>query len=76
MRKSFITAALLAAVAGSTLLSGTALAGGGSGTGGSGNNNCIPVGVNVLSGIGLLVGQGAAGAGSCSVDASGHGGNA
>jgi hypothetical protein len=61
------------------MFGGTALAWdgeGGAGTGGSGTNNCIPIGVNLLSGIGLLVGQGAASAGSCSVDASGHGGNA
>jgi hypothetical protein len=77
MIKTRIGVAILSAVAmGSVALGGVALAdSGGNGAGGTATNNCIPVGVNVLSGIGALAGQGVAGAGSCAATASGQGGN-
>ena len=77
MRKSFVAPALLAlAVAGSTLMGGWALADtGGAGTGGSATNNCIPIGVNVLAGIGVA-GHGSAAGGSCDASANGTGGSA
>ena len=78
MRKSFITASVLAlAGAGSVMLGGTAMAwdgGGGSGTGGTATNNCLNVGVPILSGIGIA-GTGFASGASCAATANGTGGN-
>jgi len=72
-------AVLVAGAAGSVALGGVALAwvgnAGGAGTGGTSTNNCVPIGVNVLSGIGVA-GTGAARAGSCDATANGTGGNA
>jgi len=41
------------------------------GNGGSATNNCVNVGIPILSGIGLLGGEGAASAASCSASANG-----
>jgi hypothetical protein len=84
MRKSFITAAVLAvASAGTVMLGGTALAdgccggggnSGGAGTGGTATNNCLNVGVPILSGIGVA-GTGSVTGASCNATANGTGGN-
>ncbi len=81
MSKTKIGAGVLAvASAGSAVLGGVALASGddsfaGSGVGGAATNNCLNVGVDVLSGIGLG-GSGAASGASCAAAANGTGGNA
>jgi hypothetical protein len=80
MRKSSVGVAMLAtATAGSAVLGGVALAWdgsqGGAGTGGTATNNCLNVGVPVLSGIGLG-GTGVASGASCSATANGTGGAA
>ncbi|MGQ0480575.1 MAG: hypothetical protein ACT4O0_06035 [Pseudonocardia sp.] len=81
MSKTKIGASILAtAAAGSAVLGGVALASGsdsyaGSGTGGAATNNCLNIGVDVLSGIGLG-GTGVASGASCAADASGTGGSA
>jgi len=88
MNKSIIAAGVLTlATAGSmTFVGGTALAcgsgcGGGSsdvggaGTGGTATNNCLNVGVPILSGIGIA-GTGAVTGASCTATANGTGGNA
>lgn len=56
---------------------GQAVAGnsGGSGTGGNAVNNCVNVGVPILSGIGVA-GSGSASGASCGASANGVGGNA
>jgi len=75
MRKSFVAAALLTVAVGSSLLSGTALAGeGGSGQGGSALNNCLNVGIPLIAGNGVL-GQGTAVGAACNASANGQGGN-
>lgn len=75
MRKTICAAILVAATVSTALLSGTALADeGGNGTGGSATNNCLNVGVPILSGIGVA-GTGSANAASCSASANGTGGN-
>ncbi len=48
---------------------------GGSGTGGTATNNCVNVGVPILSGIGIA-GEGSASGASCNATANGTGGNA
>ncbi|MBA2322568.1 MAG: hypothetical protein H0V92_00595 [Pseudonocardiales bacterium] len=48
---------------------------GGDGKGGTATNNCLNVGVPILSGIGIL-GQGDAGGASCNASADGTGGAA
>ncbi|MDQ2707536.1 MAG: hypothetical protein M3Z25_07810 [Actinomycetota bacterium] len=48
---------------------------GGDGKGGTATNNCLNVGVPILSGIGIL-GQGKAGGASCNASADGNGGAA
>jgi len=48
---------------------------GGSGTGGTATNNCVNVGVPILSGIGIA-GTGSASGASCDATANGTGGNA
>jgi hypothetical protein len=78
MSKTKIGVAALATVAaGSAALSGVALAGigsqGGSGTGGTATNNCLNVGLNLLSGLGIA-GQGTALAATCNATANGSGG--
>jgi hypothetical protein len=87
MRKASATAGLLAVVtSGSMLLGGTALAwhhhhhwwsddDGGNGKGGTATNNCLNVGVPILSGIGVA-GEGLAGGASCYASANGSGGDA
>jgi hypothetical protein len=81
MRKSTVGVAVLAtAAAGSALFGGMALAGGGNsfggaGTGGTATNNCLNVGVPILSGIGLG-GSGTASGASCTAIANGTGGSA
>jgi hypothetical protein len=79
MRKSSVVAAIVAAAAtGSAMLGGVALAAGdtgGSGAGGTATNNCLNVGIPILSGIGIA-GQGAASGASCAATANGAGGNA
>jgi hypothetical protein len=78
----------LVAAGSMTLVGGTALADcgcgggstvagntGGSGTGGTATNNCLNVGVPILSGIGIA-GTGAASGASCLATANGTGGNA
>ena len=94
MRKSFITAAVLAlATAGSmTFVGGTALAGGchegcggehhqsdedtgGAGTGGTATNNCLNVGIPIVSGNGVA-GTGSAPGATCNASANGTGGAA
>ncbi|MGQ0480576.1 MAG: hypothetical protein ACT4O0_06040 [Pseudonocardia sp.] len=87
MRKASIVAGSIAVAAmGSVALGGAALAGGGhhhddndsyagDGEGGTATNNCLNVGIPILSGIGLG-GQGTADGASCSADANGTGGNA
>jgi hypothetical protein len=66
------------------MLGGTALAGhhhhhhgnhGGNGYGGEATNNCVNVGVPILSGIGIA-GRGAANGASCDARANGFGGDA
>jgi len=79
MRKSFITAAVLGlATAGSVMLGGTAMAWdgdtGGAGTGGTATNNCVNVGVPILSGI-AIAGQASATGASCAATANGTGGH-
>jgi hypothetical protein len=74
MRKSFVVPALLALGVSSALLSGVALADtGGAGSGGSATNNCLNVGVPILSGLGVA-GTGTATAASCGATANGTGG--
>jgi hypothetical protein len=76
MRKTICAAILVAAAVGTSLLSGTALAdSGGNGTGGSATNNCLNVGVPILSGLGVA-GHGTATAASCDASANGTGGSA
>jgi len=78
MRKSSLATLVAVAAAGSTLLGGVALAAtdvGGAGTGGTATNNCLNVGVPILSGIGIA-GTGSATGASCSATANGSGGNA
>src|SRR5581483_8041177 len=48
---------------------------GGNGTGGTATNNCLNIGVPILSGIGIA-GTGAASGASCTATANGTGGNA
>ena len=48
---------------------------GGSGTGGKATNNCLNVGIPILSGIGVA-GTGSANGASCDASANGAGGNA
>jgi hypothetical protein len=48
---------------------------GGNGTGGTATNNCLNVGIPILSGIGVA-GTGSASAASCNASANGAGGNA
>lgn len=84
MRKASAVAGLLAVVtSGSMMLGGTALAwhhhwwsddDGGNGKGGTATNNCINVGVPILSGIGVA-GSGVADGASCVASANGSGGN-
>jgi len=74
-----LAAAAVVALAG-TGFSGVALAGGhenqgGNGVGGTATNNCLNVGVDLLSGTGIA-GQGTANAASCDATANGTGGNA
>ena len=89
MRKISVPAGAIAvAAAGSMLLGGVALAAdcdgpgggsggnqGGNGTGGKATNNCLNVGVPILSGIGVA-GQGQVSGASCDASANGHGGSA
>jgi hypothetical protein len=83
MRKSSVgVAVLVTATVGSAALGGVALAGGwgdtaigGAGKGGTATNNCLNVGVPILSGIGLG-GSGTASGASCSATANGTGGSA
>jgi hypothetical protein len=91
MNKSIIAAGVLAlATAGSlTFVGGTALAGGcgcegggshdsdtgGAGKGGTATNNCLNVGIPVLSGIGVA-GSGSATGAACNATANGTGGAA
>ena len=90
MSKTTIIASLVSVAAASSLtfLGGTALAwcgdgcGGGGGntggnaTGGTAENNCLNLSVlDLLNGIGALGGKGSASIGTCSADASAHGGN-
>lgn len=79
MRKSFgVTTLAAVAVAGSALLGGVAFAAGdsgGSGAGGTATNNCLNVGVPILSGLGVA-GTGTASGASCAASANGSGGNA
>ncbi|HJQ64913.1 MAG TPA: hypothetical protein VJ816_00980 [Gemmatimonadales bacterium] len=80
MRKAPVMAGLLAVVAsGAMLMEGTAIAGhhhhrGGNGYGGDATNNCINVGVPILSGIGIA-GSGHASGARCRASANGNGGN-
>jgi hypothetical protein len=75
MRKSFVAAALLTVAVGSSLLSGTALAGeGGAGSGGSAADNCLNVGIPLIAGNGVA-GQGTAVGASCNASANGTGGD-
>ena len=48
---------------------------GGNGTGGTATNNCVNVGIPILSGIGII-GSGSATGASCNASANGTGGNA
>jgi hypothetical protein len=79
MRKSIIAGVLTVAAAGSLALGGTALAWdgntGGAGTGGVATNNCLNVGIPVLSGLGVA-GTGSAVGASCTAVANGTGGDA
>jgi hypothetical protein len=80
MSKTKVGVAVVAtAAAGSVALGGMAMAGtgnaGGNGTGGKATNNCLNVGIPILSGTGLL-GQGTASGASCDATANGTGGNA
>jgi hypothetical protein len=78
MSKTKVGVAIIAtAAAGSAALSGVALATnvGGPGTGGTATNNCLNVGLDVLSGIGLG-GTGVASGASCTATANGTGGGA
>jgi hypothetical protein len=76
-----LAAAAAAVVAlASTGFSGTALAWGGgeeggNGTGGTATNNCLNVGIPILSGTGIA-GQGIAVAAQCNATANGTGGDA
>jgi hypothetical protein len=75
MRKTIFAGILVAATAGTALLSGSALAdSGGAGTGGTATNNCLNVGIPILSGLGVA-GTGIASAASCAATANGTGGN-
>ncbi|MBA2324870.1 MAG: hypothetical protein H0V92_12960 [Pseudonocardiales bacterium] len=73
------TSVLAVAAAGSAVLGGVALASGsasgGDGSGGTATNNCLNVGVPILSGIGVL-GQGTSSGASCTATANGTGGAA
>jgi hypothetical protein len=86
MRKaSVVAASVAAATAGSAMLGGVALAWGGhhdssidrggDGTGGKATNNCLNVGIPILSGNGVL-GQGDAKGATCNATANGTGGSA
>jgi len=80
MTKTKIGVAVLAtAAAGSVALGGIALAGvgnaGGSGTGGAATNNCLNVGLDLISGLGVA-GTGTATGASCAASANGAGGSA
>jgi hypothetical protein len=80
MSKTKIGVAVLAtAAAGSAALSGVALAciadQGGSGTGGTATNNCLNIGLNLLSGLGIG-GTGKSDGASCGASANGTGGAA
>lgn len=85
MRKASIVAGSVAmAAAGSAIFGGVALAGhhhgdhntkGGNGNGGDATNNCLNVGVGVLSGIGVA-GDGDSREGTCKANANGTGGDA
>ena len=89
MSKTTIIAGLVSMVAAGSLtfLGGTALAdcgpcgggggggnSGGNGTGGTATNNCLNVGVPILSGIGIA-GSGTANGAACNASANGAGGN-
>ena len=84
MRKTSVAAASVAlATAGSAVLGGVALAGGhhhyhgeyaGNGEGGKAINNCLNVGIPILSGIGLG-GEGKSKGASCKANANGYGGD-
>ncbi len=80
-RKAAIAAVAFATV-GSTLFGGAALAsdditndGGAGGAGGTATNNCINIGIPVLSGLGIA-GQGSATGASCTASAPGGAGGA
>jgi hypothetical protein len=85
MRKASVVAGTLAvAAAGSATLGGVALAfdghhginnKGGNGTGGKATNNCLNIGLGLLSGIGLG-GTGSATGATCNASANGTGGSA
>jgi hypothetical protein len=87
MRKaSVVTGSIAVATLGSAVLGGVALAGGhhyysdddsygGEGKGGEATNNCLNVGIPILSGLGLG-GSGDAEGATCDADASGTGGDA
>lgn len=85
MRKASVVAGTLAvAAAGSATLGGVALAWdghhsvlnrGGNGTGGKATNNCLNIGIPILSGIGLG-GSGSATGATCNASADGKGGAA
>jgi hypothetical protein len=91
MRKASVLAGSIAvATAGSAILGGVALAGGhhghshnysdddnygGSGKGGKATNNCLNVGIPILSGLGLG-GSGDAKGATCNAEANGTGGDA
>jgi hypothetical protein len=78
MRKSIMAGVLSVATVGSLAFGGSALAwdgGGGDGTGGVATNNCLNVGIPILSGIGIA-GTGVASAASCAASANGTGGDA
>jgi hypothetical protein len=64
-----LAAAAVVALAG-TGFAGTALAWGG-GNGGTATNNCLNVGIPILSGLNVIAGQGTAIAASCNANANG-----
>ena len=63
-----LAAAAVVALAG-TGFAGTAMAWGGNG--GTATNNCLNVGIPILSGINVIAGQGAASAATCNANANG-----
>jgi hypothetical protein len=85
MRKASVVAGTIAAAtAGTAAFGGVALAWdghhshfarGGNGTGGKATNNCINIGIPILSGIGLA-GSGKASGATCTASANGTGGAA